>query len=58
MLDLPSFFQDFYVARIYSNHQEQHMNENMKREKKYAGTWERSKIPLMRFLRLKPAASA
>lgn len=34
MLNLPSFLQDLYVAHIYSSHEEQNMNENMKRKKK------------------------
>lgn len=49
------------LPRANSSHEEQHMNENTKREKKiykYAGTWERSKMSLMRFFRLKPAAYA
>lgn len=59
----PSIFPHFcpgsLLSHANSSHEEQHMNENIKRKKKNkTGTWERSKISLMRFFRLKPAAYA
>lgn len=39
MLELPLCFQDLYVACFDSSHEEQHMNENIKRKKQQQKNW-------------------